>query len=100
MSWNDRLAGHIPETVAREIDQYEQQIELKKQGKVEDKLFQESRLRRGVYGQRYDNGQRHDGVAQRELAFTRKELRKGPETLWDAPGMQRIKLTFGGLTPE
>ena len=100
MSWNDRLAGHIPDAVAREIDQYQQQIELKKQGKVEDKLFQESRLRRGVYGQRYDNGQRHDGVAQRELAFTRKELRKGPETLWDAPGMQRIKLTFGGLTPE
>jgi sulfite reductase (ferredoxin) len=94
------LAERVPATMAREIDQYQQQIELKKQGKVEDKLFQEARLRRGVYGQRYDNGQRHDGVAQRELAFARNDLRKGPETLWDAPGMQRIKLPFGGLTPE
>jgi sulfite reductase (ferredoxin) len=100
MNWSENLAGRIPEAVAREIDQYQQQLELKKLGKVDDKLFQEARLRRGVYGQRYDNGQRHDGTAQRELAFPRKDLRKGPETLWDAPGMQRIKLTFGGLTPE
>ncbi|MCC6203176.1 MAG: nitrite/sulfite reductase [Gammaproteobacteria bacterium] len=100
MSWSDKLAGRMPETLAREIDQYQQQIELKKQGKVDDKLFQEARLRRGSYGQRYDNGQRHDGIAQRDLPFQRKELRKGPETLWDAPGMQRIKLTFGGFTPE
>jgi sulfite reductase (ferredoxin) len=100
MSWSESLAGRIPETLAREIDQYQQQIELKKQGKVDDKLFQEARLRRGSYGQRYDNGQRHDGIAQRDLLFQRKDLRKGPETLWDAPGMQRIKLTFGGFTPE
>src|SRR5688500_17749119 len=27
-------------------------------------------------------------------------LTKGPETFWDAPGMQRIKIPFGGLNPE
>ncbi len=100
MNWNERLAGSIPEAMGREIDQYQQQIELKKQGKVEDKLFQEARLRRGAYGQRYDNGQRHDGIAQRELDYARRNLRKGPDTLWDAPGMQRIKLPFGGISPE
>jgi sulfite reductase (ferredoxin) len=100
MTWSENLAGRISETLAREIDHFEQLIELKKLGKVDDKLFQEARLRRGVYGQRYDNGQRHDGVAQRALEFPRRDLRKGPETLWDAPGMQRIKLSFGGLTPD
>jgi sulfite reductase (ferredoxin) len=27
------------------------------------------------------------------------DLTKGPETMWDAPGMQRIKVPFGGLDP-
>ncbi|MGH8115142.1 MAG: hypothetical protein ACREPS_08850, partial [Rhodanobacteraceae bacterium] len=76
--------------LAREIDVYEGQIELKKQGKIEDKLFTEARLRRGAYGQRYDNGQRHDGIAHRGLSFPTPAT-KGTEALWDAPGMQRIK---------
>jgi len=79
---------------------FESQIQLKQQGKVDEKLFAETRLRRGVYGQRYDNGQRHDGVEQRSLVFPSAELTKGPGTLWDAPGMQRIKIPFGGLTQE
>ena len=57
-----------------------------------------TRLRRGAYGQRYDNGQRHDGVASRRLAYPSGELTKGPSTVWDAPGMQRVKLPFGGLS--
>ena len=90
----------MPAAWAREIDIFEGQIELKRQGKVEEKLFAETRLRRGAYGQRYDNGQRHDGVAQQTLNFPSGELNKGPETMWDAPGMQRIKIPFGGMTPD
>jgi sulfite reductase (ferredoxin) len=86
--------------LAREIDVFETQIELKKQGKVDDRLFSETRLRRGTYGQRYDNGQRHDGITTRHLAYPSGELTKGTETLWDAPGMQRIKIPFGGLNAE
>jgi len=97
-TWKDRLADRIPPDLAREIDIFESQIDLKRQGKVDDKLFAETRLRRGVYGQRYDNGQRHDGVATRQIAFPSADLTKGPETMWDAPGMQRIKIPFGGLT--
>ena len=41
---------------------------------------------------------RHDGVADKQLGYKRAELTKGPETVWDAPGMQRIKIPFGGLT--
>ena len=89
----------MPADLAREIDLYEGQIELKKAGKIEDKLFAETRLRRGSYGQRYDNGQRHDGLTQRALPFPTPAT-KGPETVWDAPGMQRIKIPFGGLNPD
>jgi sulfite reductase (ferredoxin) len=99
-TWKERLAERMGDDLAREIDIYETQLELKRQGKIEDKLFAETRLRRGVYGQRYDNGQRHDGIAHRRLEFPTGDLTKGPETLWDAPGMQRIKIPFGGLNPE
>lgn len=73
---------------------------LRQQGKIEDKVFAEIRLRRGVYGQRYDNGQRHDGERSQNIAFPSSDLLKGPNTKWDAPGMQRIKIPFGGLTAD
>src|SRR5215471_544873 len=99
-TWKAQLADQMPADWAREIDIFETQIQLKKQGKVDDKVFAETRLRRGTYGQRYDNGQRHDGVTTRALEYPSGALLKGPETLWDAPGMQRIKIPFGGLNPE
>ena len=97
MTWKATLAQSVPADWAAEIETYESQIALKKRGKLEDKVFAETRLRRGVYGQRYDNGQRHDGVAEQALTYPTKALTKGPETLWDAPGMQRIKIPFGGM---
>jgi sulfite reductase (ferredoxin) len=98
-SWKERLEDRMPAHLAREIDVYEGQIDLKKHGKIEDKLFGEARLRRGAYGQRYDNGQRHDGLSHRTLPFPTPST-KGVETTWDAPGMQRIKIPFGGLNPN
>ena len=95
--WKEHLAGKLPESLAREIDIFETEVALKKQGKLEDRVFAETRLRRGVYGQRYDNGQRHDGKKVQEMAYPNRELTKGPNTLWDAPGMQRIKIPGGGL---
>jgi sulfite reductase (ferredoxin) len=100
IQWRERLLERMPEDLAEEIDIFEGQMELRRKGKIEDRVFAETRLRRGVYGQRYDNGHRHDGVASRELAFPAGELTKGPETLWDAPGMVRIKVPYGGITPE
>jgi sulfite reductase (ferredoxin) len=99
-AWKERLAPELPADLAQEIDVFEQQIELRKHGKLDEKVFAETRLRRGVYGQRYDNGQRHDGVASRRLAYPDGAPTKGPDTLWDAPGMQRIKIPYGRLTPE
>jgi len=98
MTWKEALADAVPAEVAEEIETFESQIALKKQGKLDDRIFAETRLRRGAYGQRYDNGQRHDGVAERALSYPTPERTKGPETLWEAPGMQRIKIPFGGLT--
>ncbi len=98
MAWKDALAGSVSAELAAELDTYESQLALKKQGRLDDRVFAETRLRRGAYGQRYDNGQRHDGLAERTLAYPSTQLTKGLETLWDAPGMQRIKVPFGGLT--
>jgi sulfite reductase (ferredoxin) len=97
VSWNERLKDSLPEALAREIDIFETQIELRKKGKIEEKLFAETRLRRGVYGQRYDNGQRHDGEHTQAVTYPSGETTKGPSTLWDAPGMQRIKIPMGRL---
>ena len=99
MSWKQALEGEMDAAWAEEIDLFEGQVELRRQGKLEDKVFAETRLRRGVYGQRYDNGQRADGIAVRALGFEDKPT-KGPETLWDAPGMVRIKIPWGGVSPE
>ena len=59
--WKDILKDQISDELNEQIDIYETQIELKRLGKIDDKIFAETRLRKGVYGQRYDNGQRHDG---------------------------------------
>lgn len=83
----------------REVDIFEREVELRKKGKLDEKIFAEMRLRRGVYGQRYDNGQRYDGHKTRKLSYPSGDLHKGTDTVWDAPGMQRIKVPFGGLTP-
>ncbi|MBL8741618.1 MAG: nitrite/sulfite reductase, partial [Myxococcales bacterium] len=97
-TWKEALGDSVPEAISREIDIFETQMLLRKQGKIEEKLFAETRLRRGAYGQRYDNGQRHDGEAMRTLAFDNPDLTKGPMTIWDAPGMQRIKIPYGKLS--
>jgi len=100
LSWKDKLADRIPQHLSEEIEIFETQIELKRQGKIADPVFAETRLRRGVYGQRYDNGKRFDGSRTQPLQYPDADLLKGPDTLWNAPGMQRIKIPFGGLTTE
>jgi sulfite reductase (ferredoxin) len=97
LTWKEKLAGQIREDWDREIDNFEAQMALRKQGKLEERVFAEQRLRRGTYGQRYDNGRRHDGIAQQTLPYP--PITKGPDTMWDAPGMTRIKIPFGGLNP-
>src|SRR5580692_1901779 len=99
-TWKEALGTRVPEAWGREIDIFETQIELRKKGRIEEKLFAETRLRRGAYGQRYDNGQRHDGAKTQTLAYPSGESTKGPSTLWDAPGMQRIKIPYGRMTAE
>jgi sulfite reductase (ferredoxin) len=97
-TWKEQLKDKIPADIGYEIDTFEAQIELRKQSKLDEKVFAESRLRKGAYGQRYDNGQRNDGIRTRELNYPSGDLVKGPDTIWDAPGMQRIKIPYGGLT--
>ena len=100
-TWKEQL--NIPPDmgeIADEIDLFESQMELRRQGKIDEKVFAETRLRRGAYGQRYDNGQRHDGLTTRTLQFPLTDITKGPDTLWDAPGMMRLKIPYGGLNPE
>lgn len=100
VTWKEQLNGRIAEALGREIDAFEADIELRRQGKNEEKYFAETRLRRGVYGQRYDNGQRYDGEQSQTLDFPCGDLVKGPETVFDAPGMQRIKIPMGKVSAE
>ena len=95
--WKEKLAGKMPEELAHEVDVFEAELGLRKLGKLDERVIAETRLRRGVYGQRYDNGQRHDGKKVQAFAYPSGQLTKGPHTLWDAPGMQRIKIPAGGL---
>jgi sulfite reductase (ferredoxin) len=97
--WKKTLSDRLDPKWREDIDKFEIDILLKKKGKVEDRVFAETRLRMGAYGQRYDNGHRHDGVESRTIPFP-TDLNKGPETKWDAPGMERIKLPWGGMTAE
>src|SRR6266436_9841477 len=97
-TWEEKLADRIDPQLADEISVFETEIQLRKQGKLDEKVFAETRLRRGAYGQRYDNGHRHDGITTQDLPYP--PLTKGPDTFWDAPGMQRIKIPFGALSPE
>ena len=99
-TWKEKLAEAMPQALAREIDVFETEMELRRKGKIEEKVFAETRLRRGMYGQRYDNGQRHDGLKTQEIKYPAVGLTKGPETLWDAPGMTRIKIPMGKLSAE
>ena len=98
-TWKEKLADKMDHQLAEEIDVFETQMALRRQGKLDEKIFAETRLRRGCYGQRYDNGHRHDGIRTQQLPYL-SDTTKGPETLWDAPGMQRIKIPFGGVTPN
>ena len=98
LNWKEKLGNRVPEGWGQEIDIFEAQIALRKQGKIDEKVFAETRLRRGAYGQRYDNGQRHDGTKTQKLPYG--PLTKGPDTFWEAPGMQRIKIPYGGMNPE
>src|SRR5580700_991613 len=97
LQWKSQLGDRVPDHLAAELDVFEHEIALKKQGKIEDRVFAETRLRRGAYGQRYDNGQRSDGKTTRTLNYPSANT-KGPNTLWDAPGMQLIKIPWGGLS--
>jgi sulfite reductase (ferredoxin) len=98
-TWKEKLADKMDPHIAEEIDIFESQMALRRTGKLDEKVFAETRLRRGCYGQRYDNGHRHDGIRTQQFDFL-SEMTKGPDTLWDAPGMQRIKIPFGGVTPD
>ena len=100
MTWKEQLGDRIPEALGAEIDLFESQIELRRKGRIDEKVFAETRLRRGVYGQRYDNGQRNDGTGPKPLNYPSDRLTKGPDTVWDAPGMQRIKIPMGLLNPQ
>ena len=78
MTWKESLSGRIPADLGAEIDTFERQIALRRQGRMDEKVFAETRLRRGVYGQRYDNGQRNDGAGPKPLPYPSDGLTKGP----------------------
>ena len=63
------LGEQIPEERAHEIEIFAGQLGLRRQNKLDEKVFAETRLRWGIYGQRYDNGQRFDGEKTQALNY-------------------------------
>ncbi len=98
--WKYTLFPKISQEWNQLIEEFEKDILLKKQGKISDQLFAETRLRKGAYGQRYDNGKRYDGQESQEIPYPQPNLAKGPGTFWNAPGMLRIKIPFGGVSAK
>ena len=80
-TWKEKLADKMEPQIAEEIDVFETQMALRRTGKLDEKVFAETRLRRGCYGQRYDNGHRHDGIRTQQLDFM-SDMTKGPDTFW------------------
>ena len=77
--WKEKLSGRLPEALEREVDIFESEIALRKQGKIDERVFAETRLRRGTYGQRYDNGQRHDGAKVQQIRLSLGRTDQGPD---------------------
>lgn len=99
-TWKEKPGEeNLLKEITKEIKAFAFQMNRKKRGELSDPIFAELRLRMGVYGQRYDNGKREDGLRTQNLNFPSGNILKGPDTLWDAPGMQRIKIPFGYVTP-
>jgi sulfite reductase (ferredoxin) len=98
-SWKSLLHDRIDEATRNEIDAFEHLLERRKRGEIDERVFAEARLRRGAYGQRYDRGTRFDGERIRAIGYFPLPS-KGAGAAWDAPGMQRIKLPWGGLESE
>jgi len=98
--WKIKLQDKISSNLEKEISDLELQMELMRRNEIDPRIFAETRLRRGIYGQRYDNGKRDDGKKVRTLKFPCGDLKKGPDTVWDAPGMLRIKNPYGVVTSD
>ena len=77
-TWKEVLADQMVPAIAEEVDAFEAQMHLRKAGKLDEKVFAETRLRRGAYGQRYDNGRRNDGIKTQELRLSAKPADQGP----------------------
>ena len=80
-NWKDLVEASVPEERAREIEIFAGQLQLRKQNKVDEKVFAETRLRWGIYGQRYDNGQRYDGTQTQTITYP-----AGPFGRWSGNG--------------
>src|SRR5260370_16613556 len=59
--WKSRLAGQMPPHLATELDIFENEIILKKQAKIEDRIFTHTLLRPAAYRHRHDTAQLPDG---------------------------------------
>ncbi len=46
--WKEKLAGQMPEALAQEVEIFETERALRKQGKVDERVFVYTRLRRVV----------------------------------------------------
>ena len=73
-SWKEKLADKIPAELGREIDIFEQQMELRKQGKIDEKVFAEkevqlARAEHSVFATVIHRMDHHEQIRRKSIAL-------------------------------
>ena len=99
LNWKDQLADRISPALTAEIDAFEAQI-----ARCENKVRSTRKSSPKPGSAAAPTASVTIMASAMTAAKTQKLpyplLTKGPDTFWDAPGMQRIKIPFGGLNPQ
>ena len=98
-SWKAILHDQINSDWSDEIDVFERQMELRKLGKISEPVFAETRFD-VAFTDSVTIMENDMMVSKARPGISRPELMKGPNTIWDAPGMIRIKIPYGELSVE
>ncbi len=77
-SWKTALSGAASRGLGPRNRHLRDSARAAAAGAHRRKAVRRDPLRRGVYGQRYDNGQRHDGVQRANVVLPRAAAPRGP----------------------
>ena len=75
-TWKEKLADRMDPQIAEEIDVFETQIALRRKENSTKRSLPKPGFGEACYGQRYDNGHRHDGIRTQQLHLPERHDRR------------------------